>query len=182
MIKLWFGFAHPSVEPKPWLTQSAIRTSCYEGTSMGSKLYTTKHRIRFAECDPAGIVFYPQYFIMFNNLMEQWIDTMLPDGFSGLIAKRKVGMPTVRLEADFRAISQMGDDVVLSLGVKKLGSRSLHLQLQCVGKDGVLRMEVQQIVVTTSLITHQAIAVPEFLRDPMQDYVLSVDATLLSNA
>ncbi len=140
---------------------------------MGSKQYTKEHRIRFSECDPAGIVFYPQYFIMFNNLMEQWIDTMLPDGFNGLIAQRKVGMPTVHLEADFRSISQMGDDVVLSLGITKLGSRSLQLQLQCIGKDGVLRMEVQQIIVTTSLITHQAIAVPDFLRTPMQDYLLT---------
>lgn len=147
---------------------------------MGSKLYTKEHRIRFSECDPAGIVFYPQYFVMFNNLMEQWIDTMLPDGFNGLITHRKVGMPTVHLEADFRSISQMGDDVVLNLGVKKIGSRSLELQLQCVGKDGVLRMEVKQIIVTTSLITHHAIAVPEFLRTPMQDYLLTVEATTLS--
>lgn len=147
---------------------------------MGSKLYTKEHRIRFSECDPAGIVFYPQYFVMFNNLMEQWIDTMLPDGFNGLITHRKVGMPTVHLEADFRSISQMGDDVVLNLGVKKIGSRSLELQLQCVGKDGVLRMEVKQIIVTTSLVTHHAIAVPEFLRTPMQDYLLTVEATTLS--
>lgn len=147
---------------------------------MGSKLYTIEHRIRFSECDPAGIVFYPQYFIMFNNLMEHWIDTLLPDGFHGLIATRKVGMPTVHLEADFRSISQMGDDVSLSLGVKKIGSRSLHLHLKCVGHDGVLRMEVQQIIVTTSLITHQAIAVPEFLRVPMQDYLLPVATETLN--
>ncbi|OPE27640.1 4-hydroxybenzoyl-CoA thioesterase, partial [Pseudomonas aeruginosa] len=32
---------------------------------MVSKLYEQEHRIRFSECDPAGIVFYPQYFVMF---------------------------------------------------------------------------------------------------------------------
>ncbi|WP_269900738.1 acyl-CoA thioesterase [Paenalcaligenes faecalis] len=140
---------------------------------MGSKLYTSEHRIRFSECDPAGIVFYPQYFVLFNDLLEQWIDSMLPEGFSGLIAHNKVGMPTVNLQADFRSISKMGDDVVLSLGVKKIGSRSLQLRLQCVGKDDVLRMEVQQVIVTTSLVTHQAIEIPEYLRTPMQDYLLA---------
>lgn len=145
---------------------------------MGSKLYTTEHRIRFSECDPAGIVFYPQYFVLFNDLMEQWIDSLIPEGFSGLIAHKKVGMPTVHLEADFRSISQMGDDVVLSIGVKHIGSRSLQLRLQCVGKDGVLRMEVQQVIVTTSLVTHQAIEVPEFLREPMQQYLLPAEETL----
>lgn len=140
---------------------------------MGSKLYTSEHRIRFSECDPAGIVFYPQYFVLFNDLLEQWIDTLIPEGFNGLIAQRKVGMPTVNLQADFRSISQMGDDVILSIGVKKIGSRSLQLRLQCVGKDGVLRMEVQQVIVTTSLETHQAIEIPEFLRSPMQAFVLA---------
>lgn len=143
---------------------------------MGSKLYTSEHRIRFSECDPAGIVFYPQYFIMFNDLLEQWIDSMVPGGFSSVIAQKKVGMPTVNLQADFRSISKMGDDVVLSIGVKKIGSRSLQLRLQCVGKDGVLRMEVQQVIVTTSLVTHQAIEIPEFLREPMQAYLLEDEA------
>ena len=26
-------------------------------------------RIRFAHCDPAGIVFFPQYLVMLNNLV-----------------------------------------------------------------------------------------------------------------
>ena len=46
---------------------------------MVSKLYEQEHRIRFSECDPAGIVFYPQYFVMFNDLMEAWIDSMTPE-------------------------------------------------------------------------------------------------------
>lgn len=143
---------------------------------MGSKLYTSQHRIRFSECDPAGIVFYPQYFVLFNDLLEQWIDSILPEGFNGLIANKKIGMPTVSLQADFRSISQMGDDVILSIGIKKLGSRSLQLRLQCVGVDGVLRMEVQQVIVTTSLSTHRSIEIPEFLRTALQDYILVEEA------
>jgi len=139
---------------------------------MGTKLFTKEHRIRFSECDPAGIVFYPQYFVLFNDLLEEWIDTLIPEGFHGLILEKKVGMPTVHLNADFRSISQMGDDVVLSIGIIRLGGRSIRLRLQCVGKDGVLRMQVEQVIVTTSLLTHKAISVPEFLRIPMQEYVL----------
>lgn len=44
---------------------------------------------------------------MFNDLMEAWVDELVPDGFRGLIIERRVGMPTtVRLEADFRAIGR----------------------------------------------------------------------------
>ena len=29
--------------------------------------------IRFSHCDPAGIVFFPQYLVMFNNHVEDWV-------------------------------------------------------------------------------------------------------------
>ena len=29
-------------------------------------------RIRFAHCDPAGIVFFPQYLVMLNGHVEDW--------------------------------------------------------------------------------------------------------------
>lgn len=125
-------------------------------------------RIHFSECDPAGIVFYPQYFVMFNDLMEGWVDA-LGIGFEPLVIGRRIGLPTVRLEADFKAISRMGDAVRLSLGVEHLGTKSLTLSLACHadegGADGELRMAVKQVIVTTSLQTHQAIAVPEDLRE-----------------
>ena len=131
---------------------------------MNPRKLTQKHRIRFAECDPAGIVFYPQYFVMFNNLLEAWIDGLLPEGFAGYIGKQRFGLPTVRLEADFRAISRMGDDVELSLEVLRLGGKSLTLSLACTGSEGDIRMSVTQVLVSTSLDTHQAIDIPDMLR------------------
>lgn len=140
---------------------------------MVSKLYEQEHRVRFSECDPAGIVFYPQYFVMFNDLMEAWIDSMTPEGFHNMIASKRVGMPSVHIEAEFKSISRMGDDVVMSLGVERIGNSSLKLLLRCIGKDGVLRMQVRQTVVTTSLETHLGIPIPDFLRNPMQEYVIA---------
>ena len=125
-------------------------------------------RIRFSDCDPAGIVFYPQYFVMFNGLMEDWVDGPLGIGFADLVSRRRIGLPTVRLEADFRAVSRFGDDVVLSLQAERLGGKSLTLALRCESAAGELRMALRQVVVTTSLETHAAIAVPEDLRDAIE--------------
>ena len=127
--------------------------------------FRVPRRIRFSDCDPAGIVFYPQYFVMFNGLMEDWVDGPLGIGFADLVARRRIGLPTVRLEADFRAVSRFGDDVVLSLEVERLGGKSLTLALRCLAAgDGELRMAMRQVVVTTSLETHAAIEVPADLR------------------
>ena len=127
--------------------------------------FRVPRRIRFSDCDPAGIVFYPQYFVMFNGLMEDWVDGPLGIGFADLVARRRIVLPTVRLEADFRAVSRFGDDVVLSLEVERLGGKSLTLDLRCCAAgDGELRMSTRQVVVTTSLETHAAIDVPADLR------------------
>jgi 4-hydroxybenzoyl-CoA thioesterase len=37
---------------------------------MTDHTFKCKHKIHFSECDPAGIVFYPQYFVLFNDLIE----------------------------------------------------------------------------------------------------------------
>lgn len=131
---------------------------------MTNRRFQAEHRIRFSECDPAGIVFYPQYFALFNDLLEAWIDTLVPGGFACYVGQKRYGLPTVHLEVDFRAMSRMGDDVTLSLEVARLGTKSLDLTLTCTGRDGKVRMSAKQTVVTTSLQTHAAISIPEELR------------------
>jgi 4-hydroxybenzoyl-CoA thioesterase len=118
--------------------------------------------IRFSDCDPAGIVFYPQYFVMLNGLIEDWVNEGLGLSYHGLVAQRRIGLPTVKLDVDFRAVSRMGDPVMLGLSVQRLGSRSMTLAVRCFSADdGEVRMQMTQVIVTTSLETHRAVAIPE---------------------
>jgi 4-hydroxybenzoyl-CoA thioesterase len=126
--------------------------------------FRRERQIRFSDCDPAGIVFYPQYFVMLNGLVEDWVDDALDIGYRHLVIERRIGLPTVRLEADFRAVSHMGDRVVLALAVERLGGRSITLKLRCAGAEGDTRMELRQVLVTTSLATHRAIDIPPDMR------------------
>ena len=131
------------------------------------KAFRVPRRIRFSDCDPAGIVFYPQYFVLLNGVLEDWVDA-LGIGFADLVSRRRIGLPTVRLEADFRSVSRFGDEVAMSLEVERLGGKSLTLALRCEGADGELRMAMRQVVVATSLETHAAIAVPADLREAIE--------------
>lgn len=144
---------------------------------MNQNRFSKLHKIRFSECDPAGIVFYPQYFVMFNNLLESWMDELLVDGFAGYIARQRFGLPTVHLEAEFSAISRMGDDVILELEVIRVGQRSITLRQSCSDGTGEMRMQVVQTYVTTSLETHQAIPIPEEFRRALHLNAPVTDAT-----
>ena len=77
--------------------------------------------IRFSHCDPAGIVFFPQYLVMFNNHVEDWITDGLGISYANLLGPRRVGLPTVNLQCDFKAISRMGDVVTYGVSVQRLG-------------------------------------------------------------
>ena len=119
--------------------------------------------IRFSDAT-RRIVFYPQYFVMLNGVVEDWLNKGLGVGYRELVLERRIGLPTVRLEADFSAVSRMGDHVVLSVAVERLGKRSLTLAFAAKEPDGDPRMAVRQVLVTTSLDTHRAVDLPADFR------------------
>lgn len=128
--------------------------------------FARQRLIRFSDCDPAGIVFFPQYFVMFNALVEDWFNEGLGLRYAELIGPRRIGLPTVALQTEFRAISRHGDTIELGLELRRIGSRSLELLLEVRAGDE-LRVAASQTLVTTSLDTHRAIALPEDLRSAL---------------
>lgn len=126
-------------------------------------------RIRFAHCDPAGIVFYPQYFVMLQNLVEDWFTEGLGIAYAGLVGGRRVGLPTVSLQTEFTAVSRFGDEVVLGLAVERLGGRSLTLALDARGADGP-RVRVRKVIVCTDLDSHRSRPWPEDVRAAIESF------------
>lgn len=128
-------------------------------------------RIRFAHCDPAGIVFFPQYLVMFNNLVEDWVTEGLGISYAELVSVRRIGMPTVSLQCEFKAVSRLGDDVTLALAPTRIGGASLRLALSCFDATAeratAERVQIAQVIVFTDLNTHRPVPIPADLRRAM---------------
>ena len=136
--------------------------------------FTATRTVRFADCDPAGIVFYPQYMVMLNTLVEQWFDEGLAIPYAQLIGERRMGLPMVRLEADFTAVSRHGERLMQSLAIEKLGRSSLSLKFEFHGGDKScpeLRLKARQVLVCTSLLTHKPQALPDDVRAALLPYL-----------
>jgi 4-hydroxybenzoyl-CoA thioesterase len=119
--------------------------------------------VHFSHCDPAGMVFFPQYFVMLNNLVENWFTEGLGIHYATLIAERRIGLPTVSLQADFVAPSRMGETLDFTLEVTRMGQKSITLAV--VGRGGAqVRLRLQQVLVTTSLDGDHAIDIPADVR------------------
>lgn len=118
--------------------------------------------LRFGDCDPAGIAYFPRYFDLLNGVVEDWWGTLgLP--WKVLFGERRIGLPTVRFEVDFRAPSRLGDELRFSLAVRRIGTRSLDLD-HVIRRDATVLWQATQILVATSLDSHRSIPWPEDIR------------------
>jgi 4-hydroxybenzoyl-CoA thioesterase len=141
---------------------------------MSAAVFEIEETIRFAHCDPAGIVFFPQYLVMLNTLHERWFTEALGVPYAHYIGERRLGLPTVRLECDFTAISRHGECLRQRLAVAKLGRTSLELAVEydCDHHGASeLRARFRQVLVCTSLVTHKPQPLPDDLREGMQRYL-----------
>jgi 4-hydroxybenzoyl-CoA thioesterase len=130
-------------------------------------VFEREELVRFGHCDPAGIVFYPRYFEMLNAVVEDWFTQGLGVDYAQLLGPRRVGMPSVRLSADFKQVSRMGDRLTQRIAINKLGRTSLGLTIHFDGADGC-RVAFEQVLVCTSLDTHKAQPFPQDLRDALE--------------
>lgn len=98
-------------------------------------------RIEWGDCDPAGIVFYPRYFAMFDHST-----TMLISAASGLtkyeLLKKydMAGYPMVDTRARFMVPTRFGDDVTIESAFTKVGKSSFDIHHKLM-KDGELALE-----------------------------------------
>lgn len=105
-------------------------------------LSNSRHvRIEWGDCDPAGIIFYPRYFAMFDHST-----TMLISAASGLSKAELLrtydfaGYPLVQTKARFIIPTRFGDDITIESAFTKVGTSSFEISHQIL-KDGKVAVE-----------------------------------------
>lgn len=132
-------------------------------------IFEREQLIRFSHCDPAGIVFFPQYFVLFNGHVEDWFDDGLGLGYAKVVIGQRIGLPTVALNCEFLKPSRMGERVQLGLAVRSLGRSSIKLDLTCRHGDEV-RVSIRQVIVTTSLDDGLSRPIPANVREAIERF------------
>jgi 4-hydroxybenzoyl-CoA thioesterase len=131
--------------------------------------FESRKQIRFHHCDPAGIVFYPQYFVLFNELVEDWFNEGLGVDFARFHTEGRHGIPMAHVDCDFLAPSKVGEVLRFCLSVKKIGGSSLTLAVEVKAGDET-RVRATLVVVQASLDTRRAVAFPADFREKLERY------------
>ncbi|MCF3593251.1 acyl-CoA thioesterase [Rhodobacteraceae bacterium LMO-12] len=101
-------------------------------------------KVKFRHCDAAGIVFYPRFFEMINDTIEEFFEVDLAYPFAAMHPAH--GIPTAQIETKFKAPCRLGDVLQIHLECTRLGTTSMGLALraEC---DGELRFSAQSTLV-----------------------------------
>ena len=103
--------------------------------------YKRNTRIEWGDCDPAGIVFFPRYFAMFDSCTTALFSEALGMSKYQFFKHYKfAGYPMVDTRARFLKPCKFGDDVVIETKVTKFGRSSFDVEHR-ITLDGELCVE-----------------------------------------
>ena len=132
-------------------------------------VWRTRIVVRFGSCDPAGIVYTPEYLNLFNGVIEEWYGAELGLPYHEMVGKRRTGLGYAHVSADFAKPSSMGDVLDVAVIVRKIGRSSVTLTIHAF-KDDAECVRATFVTVTTSLVDHKAIVLPNDLRLALSSY------------
>ncbi len=121
-------------------------------------------RVRFEEVDAAGIAYFARFFGWCHDAMAAMLDLLEPGGYRGLL-ERRLGLPTVHVEADFASPLRFGDEVRILVAVERIGESSVALRFRLERTDERIHVAtVRHVVVLTDLDTLHHVPITDDLR------------------
>lgn len=138
-------------------------------------IFTIERQIRFHHCDPAGIVFYPQFFYLLHEAKEDFLAHI---GFPQYeMIKSGFGTPIVDIRTSFLGMCRYGDDITISLIISKIGNSSLgmdyeiHAAGQASGAAGAQKLKASSVLVYSELAGGKPVRIPDGLRVALLPYL-----------
>lgn len=136
--------------------------------------FIKKEKVRFQHVDYAGIVFYPRFLEMLNNLVEDFYEEALDMPFKNI--HETGGIPTVDLKVQFKKAARLGDELTKYLWIKKLGSSSMICGFKFEHEDGSTCLEGEVSLVRVDFLNDRkeikASAFPDAMRVKLEQYLV----------
>ena len=111
--------------------------------------FTKQEKIRFKHIDYAGIVFYPRFLEMLNDIVEDWFEEALDRPFSKMHETN--GIPTVDLKVQFKNAARIGEVISKKLWVAELKSSSIVCGFQFTNQEDKTVLEGEVTLVNVKI-------------------------------
>jgi 4-hydroxybenzoyl-CoA thioesterase len=127
--------------------------------------FTALIPVRFGDCDPAGLVYYPALFHYCHVGMEEFFAARCGKSYARLMAEERLGFPTVNVSAEFFEPFVYGEEVEVEVFASRVGRTSVTFEyrLRRAGEEG-LRARATLVQVALNLDERRPVPVPEEYR------------------
>jgi 4-hydroxybenzoyl-CoA thioesterase len=120
--------------------------------------------VRFEDVDAAGIVFFGNFLRYGHEAMEALFKGA-DGGYVGLITRRRIGFPAVKVVAEYKAPLRYGDVVRIAVTAPRVGTTSATLRYEMTRKsDGAHVATIEHVVVCSDLGTITKMPLPQDCR------------------
>ncbi len=114
-----------------------------------NQTFIKQQKIRFKHIDYAGIVFYPRFLEMLNDLVEDWFEEALERPFSKMHDTN--GIPTVDLKIQFKNAARLGEILTKKLWVKELKTSSIICRFNFINQSEKTVLEGEVTLVNVKI-------------------------------
>lgn len=137
-------------------------------TALPGAAFRNPYRIRFHDCDPAGIVFFAAWFAVAHATVEDFLDHIgVP--FRDLNGPRRVGTGMAHASADYFRPGRVGEHVSVTPLVARIGGGSYRLVVHIHrGAEELVRLSL--VTATTDMDAGRPVRVPDDLRTALLSY------------
>ena len=137
-------------------------------------VFRAERPVRFGDCDPAGIAYFPAYIDILVGVVEDfWSALGFP--WSDQLGGRHMGTPTAHLSCDFVRPSRHGDTLLFTIAVTHIGRSSLTLAIE-VTRKGERIWTAKQVLVAMDMTTGTSQPWPDDIRAAIEAFVAAPEA------
>ena len=126
--------------------------------------FTHHLRVRYAECDPQGVVFNSHYLAYFDtSLTELWRAAF--GGYQSMI-ERGLDVMVLGAQLSFRSPAHFDELLALQIAVTRLGNTSIASSHRII-RDGELLVEGTMMHVVVDLAALKKTPIPNWMREQL---------------
>lgn len=114
--------------------------------------FVSRQHVRFADCDPAGIAYYPRLLELVDAAIEDWTPYATGVSRRAMHQQHRLGLPTAKLATDFTRPVLQDDALDLAVGLGDIGVTSIKLTVdaRCNGEPRFLARLTQVLIALDS--------------------------------
>ena len=126
-------------------------------------------RVRYAECDPQGVVFNANYLAYFDvSITELWRAAL--GGYEAMM-ERGVDLVVAEAQLSFRSPARFDDELTLEVALTRIGTTAITSSHRISrGSELVVEGILRHVVVDRDTLTKTEI--PDWLRDPLERFAV----------